>query len=344
MTHRPRFKVKTVDKPPYVIDPSKLQRFNSKNTIFGRIRWDPSWDGFWKKHITEERGTGRDAKTEYSPIDFALAHASRAVQRVLRRGYRRNRLEPFSRDVPRNRLGLAEENWHAKRIKVDDLHEMSKRLKYAARLFGASLVGVTKLNKNWVYADAYVPDNLENVIVMAIEMDADAIATSPSPLASAATGVGYSKMDFVLTCMGQFIRNLGYEAMPCGNDTALSIPLAIDAGLGELGRNGLLIASEFGPRVRLCKVFTDLPLETDKPIEFGIKKFCEKCKLCAEACEVGAISTSEKPSYEIACRSNNPGALKWYVNVEKCFMFWRKNGTSCSTCIKVCPFNRSGLE
>ncbi|RJS76940.1 4Fe-4S dicluster domain-containing protein [Candidatus Bathyarchaeota archaeon] len=132
--------------------------------------------------------------------------------------------------------------------------------------------------------------------------------------------------------------------MPCGNDTALSIPLAIDAGLGELGRNGLLIASEFGPRVRLCKVFTDLPLETDKPIEFGIKEFCEKCKLCAEACEVGAISTSEKPSYEIACRSNNPGALKWYVNVEKCFMFWRKNGASCSTCIKVCPFNRSGLE
>ena len=59
--------------------------------------------------------------------------------------------------------------------------------------------------------------------------------------ASTATGLVYSKMPFVTSTLAQMIRNLGYNALPCGNDTALSIPLAIDAGLGQLGKNGLLI-------------------------------------------------------------------------------------------------------
>ena len=63
-----------------------------------------------------------------------------------------------------------------------------------------------------------------------------------------------------------------------GNDTALSIPLAIDAGLGELGRNGLLITPEYGACVRLCKVFTDLPLEADRPVEFGLAEICQRCR------------------------------------------------------------------
>ena len=146
-------------------------------------------------------------------------------------------------------------------------------------------------------------------------------------------------MAFILACTGEFIRNLGYKAIQCGNDTALSIPLAIDAGLGELGRNGLLITPQHGPRVRLCKIFTDLPLEPDKPLEFGVKEFCKKCKQCAEHCEAGAISKEDEPSFEAVCRSNNPGVLKWYVDVERCYLYWCENGTDCSTCIKVCPYN-----
>jgi epoxyqueuosine reductase len=161
------------------------------------------------------------------------------------------------------------------------------------------------------------PKKSENAIVMAVEMDADGIATSPAALATAATGVGYSKMAFILAGVGEFIRNLGYEAIQCGNDTALSIPLGIDAGLGELGRNGLLITPQYGPRVRLCKTLKDLPLEPEKPVEFGVKEFCKKCKLCAEHCEARAISMNDESSFEVTCRSNNPGALKWYVDVER---------------------------
>ena len=85
------------------------------------------------------------------------------------------------------------------------------------------------------------------------------------------------------------IRSLGYEAIPCGNDTTQSIPLAIDAGFGELGRNGLLITPEFGPRQRICKVLTNLPLVADKPIDFGMQSYCETCHACGFACPAKAI-------------------------------------------------------
>jgi epoxyqueuosine reductase QueG len=88
-------------------------------------------------------------------------------------------------------------------------------------------------------------------------------------------------MGFIAPSMARFIQELGYHAMPSGNDTALSIPMAVDAGLGELGRNGILITPKYGPRVRLCKVFTDLPLVHDKPVDLGVQAFCEICKKCA---------------------------------------------------------------
>jgi len=337
-------KVKKVERPTYTVDRSKLRRFHSRNTVFGRARWDTSWKGYVGGPFGEKPRMEGSKKRGYSMIDFALARASRAVERALRGGFSQVRNALRVQGIPRGPFSMAGKRQSTKRIDFDNPHEASVYIKSAAKFFGASLVGICKLNRDWLYADAEVSEKFENVIVMAIEMDAEAIASSPAPLASAATGVGYSKMAFTLTCMGDFIRNLGYDAIQCGNDTALSIPLAIDAGLGELGRNGLLITPQYGPRVRLCKILTDLPLEPDKPIEFGVREFCEKCKICAKNCEAGAISMEDKPSYRVACRSNNPGALKWYVNVEKCFLFWRENGTSCSTCIKVCPFNLASVK
>jgi reductive dehalogenase len=218
---------------------------------------------------------------------------------------------------------------------------MSSDIKRVAGLFGASLVGITKFNKSWLYADSNIPAGIKNAIVIAIEMDADGIATSPTALAAAATGIGYSKMAFIAAGVGEFIRNLGYRAIQSGNDTALSIPLAIDAGLGELGRNGLLITPHYGPRVRLCKIFTDIPLKADKPIEFGVRKFCKTCKKCANNCEADAISDDDEPSFDVACLSNNPGTKKWYVNSERCYLYWCENGIDCSTCISVCPYSIS---
>jgi epoxyqueuosine reductase len=335
----PKIKVKRVEKPPYVIDTSKLRRFDSKNTVFDRVMWDSSWEGYMRMYDEKVFDIIAEGKSGYSRVDFALAYASWIVHDAFEGGFSRKKIKPYRASV--DTIGI---DWTKTKYEVDDPYRMSILIKRAARLFGTSLVGVCKLNRDWLYADVDVPEKFENVIVMAVEMDADGIATSPAPPAATATGVGYSKMAFILAGVGEFIRNLGYKAIQCGNDTALSIPLAIDAGLGELGRNGLLITPEYGPRVRLCKVLTDLPLKADKPIEFGVKEFCKKCKLCAEHCEAGAISMNDEPSFEVICRSNNPGALKWYVDVERCYLYWCENGTDCSTCITVCPYNIASVK
>ncbi len=127
-----------------------------------------------------------------------------------------------------------------------------------------------------------------------------------------------------------------------GNDTALSIPLAIDAGLGQLGRNGLLITPEYGACVRLCKVFTDMPLVPDRPLDFGLTEFCRTCDKCSQACEAGAISTDPEPSFDVACPSNNSGIKRWAVNADRCYEFWAENTAACSNCIAACPFSKIG--
>jgi reductive dehalogenase len=243
------------------------------------------------------------------------------------------------------------DQWHREPVDVEDLSEMTGRVKKAARFFGADLVGVTELDQRWLFANRrrdlepmVFPEGVRYAVVMAIEMDELAMATSPECPAAAVTGLAYSRMAFAASSLAEFVRNLGYTAIPDGNDTGLSIPLAIDAGLGQLGRNGLLITPEYGPRVRICKVYTDLPLEPDRPVDFGVTEFCKGCRLCAEACEVDAISFEREPGWEPACKSSNPGARKWYIDGEKCYVYWCDNGTDCSTCISVCPFNRGPDE
>jgi reductive dehalogenase len=146
-------------------------------------------------------------------------------------------------------------------------------------------------------------------------------------------------MAFVANLVANYIRGLGYQAAPSGNDTALSIPLAIAAGLGELGRMGLLVTEKFGPRVRICKVFTDMPLAADTYRPFGVTEFCMTCKKCAKHCPSKSIS-SGGPTVLGESISNHSGVLKWYIDPEKCYKFWVKNWLDCTNCINVCPFNK----
>jgi len=64
---------------------------------------------------------------------------------------------------------------------------------------------------------------------------------------------------------------LGYSATAnhLRHYDALLVPLAVDAGLGETGRLGYLMTRDYGPRVRLGAVTTDLPLIPDKPVDMG---------------------------------------------------------------------------
>ncbi len=106
-----------------------------------------------------------------------------------------------------------------------------------------------------------------------------------------------------------------------------------------LSRAGILITPKFGPRIRLVKVVTDLPLALDEPIDFGVWDFCLSCEKCAQFCPGKAINFGD-PTTEIHNISNNKGLYRWPVNAEKCLNFWKSNTTECGNCIRVCPFNK----
>jgi reductive dehalogenase len=223
---------------------------------------------------------------------------------------------------------------------------MSERVKGAARYYGVDLVGITEMNPLWVYShyfDRETGEYGENevpyryAIMIGLEEDFRGIRESPGWGASTATAMIYSRMGEVVCKLAKYIRTLGYEAVPSGNDTAQNIPLAIDAGLGELG---LLLTPEYGARQRLCKVLTNLPLVADKPIDFGMQRFCETCMACAHACPAKAIPKGEW-SLERTSISNRPGILRWHVNVGDCYLFWRQNGgVDCSNCMAACPWSQ----
>lgn len=59
------------------------------------------------------------------------------------------------------------------------------------------------------------------------------------------------------------------------------------AGLGWVGKSGLLVSDRYGPYVNWASVLTDAPLETcKKPIS---QSYCGNCRRCVDACPAGAI-------------------------------------------------------
>ncbi len=338
-------KVRRVDKPVYTYDPENIGRYDQRNLIFNRVSNDPGWDGYMRSEEKVGLHNISRSKPGYTRVDYAMAEAAWTVHECFQEAWGWERME---RPLGPSLMGT---KWYEKRYRVRNSAEMTRRVKKAAKLYGASLVGVAAYNPLWMQVNKRLdltplemPDGVKYVIVGAIEMDELGIATSPEAPAGAATGTGYSRMAFVSATLAEFIRNLSYTAVPAGNNVGLSVPMAIDAGLGQLGRHGLLITPEYGPRVRLFKVFTDLPLIPDKPIDFGVTKFCRGCKRCAEVCEVDAISFKDDPDWEPATKSSSPGALKWYMDAEKCFNYWCDNGMDCSTCISVCPYTKGRPE
>jgi len=265
---------------------------------------------------------------------------------------------------------LPQENWKG--------DEITRGIKKMARLFGADEVGIARLDRRWVYSHWYdeetgqaypivfsdepgfevyrepqrlgngtmvIPASMQYAVVMLFDMEYQGITEAPRLTQMATTISAYSLLTATTIMLAEAIRAMGYQAIPSSNCTALNIPLAIDAGLGELGRNAKLITPRFGPRCRIAKVITDLPLNADHPVSFGATKFCESCRECVKHCPAGAIPAGKR-SYKPRGEFNNSGVLQWQVHHLKCKEYWSRIGTNCGLCIAHCPYNqppRTGL-
>ena len=331
-----------------VVEIGEVEPFSQVDDVFSRSMWDEAvaTEEASRFFATYRRplDTWRRAKG-FTQRDYALRNASWHVADVFAEMFQ----DDDRRDGFLDPLSMLRDS-ATERVDLGDEVAAAGHVKHAAKLFGADDVGITENDPRWIYSDRFsattggpkpndIGDGLDHVVVIAQRMDEGLIETAPSALAGAATGLGYSKDAAVLLGMAQFIRNLGYRAVPSMNDTALAIPLAISAGLGEYARNGLVIHPEFGPSFRIGKIFTDLPLAHDAPIDTGVARFCDSCTRCADACPASAIPHG-RPTADPLNRSSIRGVTKWSVDGEACFGYWTKINSDCAVCIRVCPYTR----
>lgn len=222
--------------------------------------------------------------------------------------------------------------------------ENSKLVKQVINYLGSDLCGIAALDQSYVYShtgrgpDIYGKEIVLDhrfAIVFAVEMDLAMVAAAPRAPVVVETGKQYVEAARISIIAASFIRRIGYSArahVAGSNYQAILPPLGWRAGLGELGRIGTLITTKYGPRARLGLVTTSLPLKSDKPKSLGIQDFCEKCQKCAVNCPAQAIPHDEK--------KEENGVLKWVLNREECYRYWRKAGTDCAMCMYVCPYSK----
>jgi formate hydrogenlyase subunit 6/NADH:ubiquinone oxidoreductase subunit I len=212
---------------------------------------------------------------------------------------------------------------------LDDLREFAKSV-------GADEVGFAPVPQEWVFQDTAI--RYTQAIVLVMEMDKDRMALAPSQDTAVMVHETYNQLGQIANRIADWLRERGYAAHaghPLGG-MALYPPMAQAAGLGWRGISGLVITPQFGPRVRLAAVFTEIEnLPRYEGAEHAwVLDFCESCKRCIRDCPPDAF-------YEEPLHHDN--GLVTVLDTGKCFPYFMAYH-GCSICIKVCPFNTGSYE
>ena len=90
---------------------------------------------------------------------------------------------------------------------------------------------------------------------------------------------------------------------------------ALAAGLGNFGRNNLILHPEMGSKVVFTAIVTDLDIESDIPIE---EKSCINCDICVNQCPVNALAEDDKTNVGLCAFNSQPYGVHGSIG------FWTK--------------------
>jgi len=220
---------------------------------------------------------------------------------------------------------------------VKDILFHTNRIRHIAIDNGADLIGFADLKflKGIFTSPRDLLDNYKCGISVAVSIIPFA------PYTNDTEDKAFDLLERVATEITRYIRKYGFNTYIIPPDKRISMKppgywlasvshkaIAKTAGLGWIGKSSLLVTPNFGPRVCLITILTDMSLEYGVPM----KNKCGACNLCIESCPVNAIKYCE---FE-----DHPNSINDILDVEKCGEWiditWDK-GTICFKCISSCP-------
>ncbi len=237
----------------------------------------------------------------------------------------------------------------------DSKDKQTEELKTFCLDHGADLVGIADLAllKKGLQTE---PKDLLNpytaAISTAVVLDMKAVAEmhgEPTPAYADNCKALNRRLNTLTESIANWIRKRGFkgEAVPAskklvegGTEGSVSHKaLAIMAGLGWQGKNLLVVTPQYGPRIRLSSVLTDMALTFDSPI----KNRCGRCTACSKACPVSAI---KNVNTEFHYSDRNEA-----IDLDTCHQNTLKNMdvpgvgyTFCGQCIPVCPYGKKQMK
>jgi epoxyqueuosine reductase QueG len=231
----------------------------------------------------------------------------------------------------------------------------SATLKRRARAWGASLVGIADLERlrGIDTEPTDLLDGFTRAVSLAVRLSdpvLDAIVDRPTPLYAQHYQKVNALLDELALRVSLALQKAGGRALPLPASQVLNSErltsylshkaVAVAAGIGWQGKSLLAVTPQFGPRVRLVTVLTDLALAPDAPL----KNRCGTCTACADACPARAIRGASTDSHY----ASREEALHFLRCRDKILDEFSKlphiTGGICGVCVAACPWGRKGAK
>ncbi|MFO7574291.1 MAG: reductive dehalogenase domain-containing protein [Bacteroidales bacterium] len=321
-------------KPLSDIKPSAPPRnVDEHDVIFARMKLKPGtpdWDEYYSTHPEQANSDAKaralpgllsEQGTNFHRLNFPAADANFDLIEYLQKA--------LNHPVSEKKSDLTAET-------------LTKYIKGWTRYLGTHSTGITELQDYHLYTlrgrgvDKGKPviKRHKYAIAFTVEMDYDNVQAAPGSAAIFESSQQYLRSANIALQLTALIKKLGYDSRAhIDGDYEVICPLvARDAGLGEIGRMGLLMTPRLGPRVRIAVVTTNAPLVPDKyRPEPNMIEFCRVCKKCADCCPGNSIPNDDIKEID--------GVMRWKIDADTCYRYWCTSGTDCGRCMAVCPFS-----